>query len=1167
MKKLLLLLCSFWLLSATGLMAQVRVPFTMDSNIFYGAYVTTGGKYNYEWTDGQIRIWSGGLLEAGCGFCWDDRFFTVEITGVPDIVSFTTSASALATALGETDWKLEESADGESWQTLWTSSSHDNNVSERLNPNTKYVRLHYGLNYSGYVKNFSISARHHVTFRADGETLGVFGPFGKDESLGTIVAPTPEKACHDFVGWDGALPAKMGSEDIVLNALFEEKEYSATIRFSNEAENIALADSVISFKCGSSITVDGATVEGFTFVGWSPELPSVGSSEMDGQTFVAQWARNVYKLNYIDGADTSSASVEYGRSIPELTKPEKEGYTFVQWVPSLPETMPSHDVSVSAEWRVNKHSLTLHVTEDSVLTDSLDYGAAFLLPIPSRRGYTFDGWKDLPESMPDRDVDVWAQWIQNEYRFSAVVAGDTLLSAFHHMGDTIQLSDTFRVYGYSIVGWEPSLPAAMPDSDWAVTALLKANSHWLTVRVDSVTTYSEQVDFATPIDMDLLVPADSAGVAFEWISEPITSMPDSDVVLLGKYVNQKYPLRIYDDELVWVDTLCPYDDSLALREPVKRGYHLTNWDEVPSIMPASPVEVRLAWEKNTYAIALEVDNDTLWTNTVAYADTIAYPVFPDSIGYRLYWTAELPVVMPDSDVLVRGYWDEYKWLCRLVDRDTVLLSDYYRPGETIAGVADPVREGYTFAGWSPEIPVLMPDSDFSAIAQWNRNTYPFRAFLDADTIIDTVYYYDDTIVAPYIPERVGYTLVQDICPARMPAHPVELSYAWSVNHHRLVLKDGEEVLLDLLYGYGDQLPDSTLSRTGYSFAGWQPELPATMPDTDIVSVAVWNINHYKLVVLVDGDTMDIPYAYDDAVVALDVQGKAGYRFEWLDSFPARMPAEDVTVRGHYSPLSYPFVVVVDGDTLVSKTYLFGELVEVPAAPQKEGYSFVGWEDSVPAYMPAHPLRLEAVWEANRYRLQLVYMDSVALDTTIVFGGALPQFPELVKEGYTFMGWDDTLAVMPSRDVEVNALWETNRYCVTLMIVSASTMKMLELPRKVMFDYGDTIAFDDIEQGIYRFVKWNNECPETMPAKNFALIALVDELESPTGLTQFTAEEISYVVVDGEIRLLNHAEGDEVSLYDMQGKLVFHGKSSVIGISRPGVYLLVNNFKKTKVIVK
>ena len=279
-----------------------------------------------------------------------------------------------------------------------------------------------------------------------------------------------------------------------------------------------------------------------------------------------------------------------------------------------------------------------------------------------------------------------------------------------------------------------------------------------------------------------------------------------------------------------------------------------------------------------------------------------------------------------------------------------------------------------------------------------------------------------------------------------------------------------------------------------------------------------------------------------------------------------MPAEDVTVRGHYSPLSFPFVVLVDGDTLVTKNYLYGEPVEVPASPQKEGYLFAGWGDSVPAHMPAHPLRLEAMWEVIQYQLQLVDMDSVVLDTAISFGAELPRFPELVREGYTFKGWDDTLAVMPSRDVEVKAVWTPNRYCITLMIVSATTMKMLELPRKVMFDYGEAVAFDDIEHGKYRFVRWNNECPKTMPAKNFALIALVDEID-PTGLSRESDDALMPVVADGKIYLPDGMKGDVVCLYDMSGRLVYRGVASCVEVSVPGVYLLTFQGVPLKIVVK
>ena len=117
----------------------------------------------------------------------------------------------------------------------------------------------------------------------------------------------------------------------------------------------------------------------------------------------------------------------------------------------------------------------------------------------------------------------------------------------------------------------------------------------------------------------------------------------------------------------------------------------------------------------------------------------------------------------------------------------------------------------------------------------------------------------------------------------------------------------------------------------------------------------------------------------------------------------------------------------------------------------------------------------------------------------------------------------------------------------------------------MFDYGEAVAFDDIEHGKYRFVRWNNECPKTMPAKNFALIALVDEID-PTGLSRESDDALMPVVADGKIYLPDGMKGDVVCLYDMSGRLVYRGVASCVEVSVPGVYLLTFQGMPLKIVV-
>ena len=77
-------------------------------------------------------------------------------------------------------------------------------------------------------------------------------------------------------------------------------------------------------------------------------------------TYTAQWERNSYKLTYVvDGETVKEESVLFEAAITPETEPTKEGYTFSGWS-EIPETMPATDVTVTGTFTVNKYKLDVH---------------------------------------------------------------------------------------------------------------------------------------------------------------------------------------------------------------------------------------------------------------------------------------------------------------------------------------------------------------------------------------------------------------------------------------------------------------------------------------------------------------------------------------------------------------------------------------------------------------------------------------------------------------------------------------------------------------------------------------------------------------------------------------------------------------------------------------
>ncbi len=109
----------------------------------------------------------------------------------------------------------------------------------------------------------------------------------------------------------------------------------------------------------------------------------------------------------LDGEVYKAVEVETGTEIAAVDAPEKEGYEFTGWA-NLPETMPSEDLTVEAEYTAILYNLTVYLDGDIFYTAQLEMGAPIEIPeveLPSNR--VFDGWEEeIPATMPSHDVEI-----------------------------------------------------------------------------------------------------------------------------------------------------------------------------------------------------------------------------------------------------------------------------------------------------------------------------------------------------------------------------------------------------------------------------------------------------------------------------------------------------------------------------------------------------------------------------------------------------------------------------------------------------------------------------------------------------------------------------------------------------------------------------------------
>lgn len=114
-------------------------------------------------------------------------------------------------------------------------------------------------------------------------------------------------------------------------------------------------------------------------------------------------------IYFVDGEVYRVYQIEEDTNIIPEAAPTKEGYTFSGWS-DIPETMPAHDVTVSGSFAVNQYTITYVINNEVFATEKVDYGSVITPPsAPVQDGYDF-AWSNYPETMPAYNITIYGSY-------------------------------------------------------------------------------------------------------------------------------------------------------------------------------------------------------------------------------------------------------------------------------------------------------------------------------------------------------------------------------------------------------------------------------------------------------------------------------------------------------------------------------------------------------------------------------------------------------------------------------------------------------------------------------------------------------------------------------------------------------------------------------------
>ena len=135
---------------------------------------------------------------------------------------------------------------------------------------------------------------------------------------------------------------------------------------------------------------------------------------------------------------------------------------------------------------------------------------------------------------------------------------------------------------------------------------------------------------------------------------------------------------------------------------------------------------------------------------------------------------------------------------------------------------------------------------------------------------------------------------------------------------------------------------------------------------NITLYAKWAANTYTITFDTAGGSEIAPITqeYGTVITAPEAPTREGYTFiGWDKEIPTTMPAENMTVTAQWEINQYTITFDTNGGSEIAPiTQDYETAITAPADPTREGYTFIGWDMEIPTTMPAENITLKARWK-------------------------------------------------------------------------------------------------------------------------------------------------------------------------------------------------------------